>query len=379
MMTPTKALALSIPFACLMSLTMPVTAAPFAIEGPILSITPSADLAKVLVSCTGKKVVVDATTALKTPVGKISLAELANVPARPDFPSAGFSPVTRLPREGFVGGTCMVNADTAVMVSFSDSVAYPLAKSLMVEVAENVIVGPGNFTRDPIDPAKPGIGSQILGVPVSIIDDSRLPTARYAAGMSVLGVNGTSRPPSAAEAAPEYVRNAFGFGVEPSTVPVGDVLTAGGHLGSDLTLYAHTLESTDGRMMITQSRTSIQRAQCLALPGAVTNTFLSSYTIRGGCVLPAAATQALVRLIAVNPGSENVEIGTSTCTRKVAAGGLNPRAAMGLFTFAGRNIIGACPSSIAATLAHVPKLVTPANPRNNPAPVWADIVTPDLR
>lgn len=374
-----KPIRLALPFASLLTLSLPAAAVPFAIEGPVRSVvadvtpiepttanpSPTQPTTAVLLDCVGKKVVVDASTALRTPAGSLSVASLARAAA---FPNSGNSPLTGQPRAGFVGGTCILNADDAITTSFGGA-TYPRALSLLVEVAENVLVGVGQLVSANGNLNKPVAGSTILGVPIATSDDARMPTIKFAAGMYTKTAGGPISGLYAYPAKTEYVRNAYGFGVTPSTIPAGDVLTAGGYIGNDGTLYAHTIESTTGTLIsqgtvATQpTRPSIQRAQCLTLPGTVANTFTSSYAIRGGCVLPATTASATVTLYGVRNGVKTT-LGTAACIQKQAADALNGKNAFGLYAFAAKNLAGACPGILSAEMVGA---------------ATVDIVTPDLR
>jgi len=369
-----KTLSIALSFAGLTSLAMPASAAPFALEGELRAITTTTSATTVVLDCVGMKVAVNSTTALKTAVGRLTIDNLKNLAA---FDSSGWAPsgfngtvpaTAAILRAGFKGGTCIVSGDDANSIVTSVG-TYPLATAVDVSVAENVLVGVGSFTgaTGPNDP-KPGAGSQILGVPVVAIDDARMPTIKFSSGLfsytalAATATRGAGFSYTFNSANKEYVRNGFGVGVYPASIAAGDTLTAGGYLGADGKMHAHTLESGVGKAINTSPRPIIQRAQCLNLPGTG-----DSVTIRGGCVLPAATASASITFYGIQTNGASQTLGTATCTRKQLADADNPTIAFGLYAFAGKGLTlagDACPASIAA---------------HQSGSAFADLVTPDVR
>jgi hypothetical protein len=387
-----KTVLLATPVASLLAIATTASAAPFSMEGPLRSLTPidQTNLAAgVIMDCVGKKVFINpTTTAIKTPVGLLPqnlqtatgitvTGTVANLQDTTKFPNSGWNPVAPATaasqRAGFIGGTCIITGEDTNTKTLAGLGTYPIATSVLVEVAENVLVGVGQMSStDKVTPTN----ASVLGVPVQLVPDQRMPTVKWRAGMYTPLLKTAAATPSGAsyyaysysaqpnavtgKPAVEYVRNAFGVGVDPSTIAQGDILSAAGYLGDDGTLYAHTIESTTGTLIDKTARPTIQRAQCLAVAGTM------SFTIRGGCVLPNNAASAIVSLFAIS-GSGNATSGYPAykiqdvaCTRKLVADTQNP--ALGQYVAAVKSTtipLGACPASIAAHLGTKADLVTP--------------------
>lgn len=233
----------------------------FSVEGPLASATPPATIV-----CNGATIDASSATISSPTNPDLNFNEIA---APPEFESNSRG-------NGFIRGTCII-----------DGAIEPVADTVFVEVAENVMVGNAGpvVGPQPSPPATPALLS-ILGVNVVPIADCRMPTAKNAAGLfPATGIHPGNGCPSD-PAFKEFARNEFGFGVGNG----GGLSAAEGYLGDDGRLYAHTIETTDGTLLNNTPRVSIQRAQCRDRGNTL------EIEIRGGCILTGPAFAArLVR------------------------------------------------------------------------------------
>ncbi len=180
---------------------------PTELEGPIQSIVASQGQA--LVRVMGIQVVVTGNTVIESPTKRLSLSELLT---EKSFPG--------LTQPGFLGGTAIVTGTTLPNGSV-------LASEIAVEPAENIILG--------VATTKPTNGDLgILGTPVRLVSDSRLPSKAV---------------------------NALGFGIRPETVLAGAEASAEGYYGSNGVFYAFLVEANGGLTM-NGPQTSVLRARC---------------------------------------------------------------------------------------------------------------------
>jgi len=184
------------------------------VEGPILAV----DEVSQTVNVMGITVNVLPTTTITSPTATLTFADLlgASFAGRPD--------------PGFIGGTAIVGVGTSTPDGSVD------AADLFVETAENVILGP--VTENTIPPGgslgDPGTSFKILGVAIEPTNDARLPLTAVVQG----------------------------FEVDMSTVPVGTLGAAEGHLGMDGVFYVHTVQVEQGEVLGDPNQTSIFLARC---------------------------------------------------------------------------------------------------------------------
>jgi hypothetical protein len=246
----------------LMGASMFAQAEIFSVEGPLQSITDNGGGNGTMV-CNGVTLQISPATVINSPTASLTLAQLVSTDP---FANSGFNPVSGAARAGFIGSTCIVDGNNDAGPNVADSI--------FVEVAENVLVGPVS-NMSPL---------AVLGAPIELTTDARMPSTKLAAGLfNAAGVH----PGSV-----EVIRNQFGFGVDPMSIPVGDLSGAEGYLGTDGKLYAHTFESTGGTVVDLTSRASIQRANCRNEPAGGDD----SVEIRGGCILPAGVNQRRIQI-----------------------------------------------------------------------------------
>ena len=219
---------------------IPASAEVFSIEGPIQSITDNGDDSGDM-TCMGITMQIPAGTPIHSPTASLTITELADSAS---FPSSE--------KAGFVGGTCIVAGN-------NDS-GPNIAEDIFVELAENVLVGPVG-TISPFN---------VLGIEIVPLADPRMPLGEAA--------------------------NQFGFGVDLATVPEGDLSAAEGYLGTDGKLYAHTIETTEGTVLDTTPRASIQRAQCENRGGRGQDRL----TVLGGAIIPAGQAPGAVEICQAN-------------------------------------------------------------------------------
>lgn len=241
----------------------PATAAPFSVEGPVGAIVNSGG-GHGTVRCNNVLVTITPSTTISSPTANLTLDLLAD---STPFPNAGYGP-TGTTRAGFVGGTCIIDGN--------DDSGSPVADSVFVEIAENVLVG--SVT------SSPGSTMAILGTSVVPLADTRMPAA--------------------------IPRNQFGFEIDINTVPTGDLAAAEGYLGTDGMLYAHTIETSTGAPLVSDPRASIQRAECTNENRANRD----RVEVRGGCVLPAGVTARAVLIAGVRPNvTQEQALGQANC------------------------------------------------------------------
>jgi len=182
------------------------------LEGPLTAVDQAAQTIEVMGST------VDVSHAsFASPTDSLTLADLAGEP----LPGRGDTP-------GFLGGTAIV------MGSAPSSGGPVVAEEVFVEVAENVVVGAVTENTVPAGGTLADGTFAVQGVSVSSIDDDRFSLRVVAEGSDVA--------------------------VDLGSVPTGSAASVEGHWGSDGTLYAHTIEASDGA--VTSGETTIDRAEC---------------------------------------------------------------------------------------------------------------------
>lgn len=310
----------------------------FESQGTLKSMTDNrATNGTVTIVCGTLTATVDANTIIRSPTRRLTIADLLN-PA--PFANSGFNGMTGAPRAGFLGGSCVAIGDDAVV---------PGRKAVLeldVEIEETLLLGAKTA----------GAGHRIQDVPVVPLTDARMSSVKLAAGF--YAANG-SHPGMLAAALPvtidsvtlapsspnlETARMEFGFGVDLSSVPVGDLGSAEGYHGTDGQFYAYIIETSGGRLLRSEPRPSALRAQCrndLARPR-------DEIEVRGGCVMPLNATTATVTVEGVLPNGTVQTYGTAVCTASpdVPAG---PNYRVGLYRYGATNLTlanNACPANI---------------------------------
>lgn len=314
--------ALTLSLCGLLAHSMPAFAQSSTVEGELREIVLTSGTVEaptaLRIECNGVKFTLSAATRITSPTANMTLASLNS---EVEFPGAPYLQGSTEVRKGFRGGTCIV---TGGLTPNADG-SMP-ADEVFVEMAENVLVGP-RFAN-----------GTIMGVSIWALTDSRMPAAKKSAG---LFTSNTGAHPGSTE----VIRNEFGFGVQASTIPAGDLMSASGYRGRDGNMYAHTIESSGGVLIDQTVRPSIQRAQCQNLPGIAKD----SLEVRGGCVLPAGTISSTIKLIGITATGATQDYGSVVCAQAVPAGGGNP--GMGAYRFAGSRMTftgDACPTKIAA-------------------------------
>lgn len=224
----------------------------FEVEGPIQSVTANMDGSGSLM-CNGVTIQIPAGTPISSPTASLGIADLALSTA---FPSRD--------KNGFIGGTCIVNGNNDFGPNQADKV--------FAEIAENVLLG--SVTSNDPDPFK------VLGVEFVPLEDFRMPFGG--------------------------ATNQFGFEVFLATVPLGDLSVGEGYFGMDGRLYVHTVETTAGMVMDPTPRASIQRAQCENQSG----TGKDKLEVRGGVILP-NGTPGSVSLCQVGASPSSTCVGST--------------------------------------------------------------------
>lgn len=349
----------------------------FTAEGTIKEIVASGTpVTSAEMKCAGMTFTVNANTVMSTPVKTITLAQLTS---GTDFTNAGFNPTpatfpTAALRNGFRGGTCI--ATGSVTAGAQAGTFVYTATSLLVEIAENVIVGPST-------PAVAPYVFAVMGVPVTTITNARMSAGRMAPGYfrnTVATLAAKNNPLNSA--APELPTDGFatglaatkletvlsnqGFGVNGAAIPVGTLSSADGYVGTDDVMYAHTINA-DGPLLRTHARATILRNSCNII-GRARDTVDAS----GGCVFAPGSTattsnitlQVRVGTAWVAPGSTvaNSSV-TATCNRIAGT-------SEGKWVYRGAQVtLGTCPTAMRATVAGAISLVFPRTPADTaPAP-----------
>ncbi len=274
--------------------------APLSIEGPIQSITRTGSTSAVVV-CDGVTIQVNAATVLTSPLHKLNVDMLTS--ATP-FVHSGVSPLDGSAKAGFVGGTCIMDGMR------DDGSGLTIATLLNVNVGsgENVLVG--NLSDGPRKNNKP---LAIAGIPIVPIDDARINAIEPATGLWA-DANGTQN------LAPYYetVHNNYGFGVDPASVgflrnnvTTPDFVSAVGYYGTDGKFYAYDIAVTNPSNVLDKT------PRATITDGDVQDTFVAAndrVVSRGGCLLPAGKTSAVVTLAGEVGGGVWQTYGQAVCT-----------------------------------------------------------------
>jgi len=308
-------------------------ALPFEAQGTIRSITPLANGNMALV-CGNLSTVVTPATVVTSPSRTLTLAQLADPTP---FPAAGVSPLTGATRAGFIGGSCALIGDDAIVAG------QLTVTSLDVDIEENSLVGA----------VRGGLGFfNILGSRVVPVTDARMSAVRPAAGF----FTATGTHPSTGQDASlglasgllESGRQQYGFGVDLNSVPANDLSMADGYHGTDGNFHFHTLEVTVGRLVRPEPRPSIQRAACrnnVAGPG-------DSVEVRGGCVVPVTSASTLVTVQGRLANGTFQNYGTAVCTVDPLAAPANAGYRVGQYRYTNSALTltnNVCPTSIRAS------------------------------
>jgi len=276
--------------------------APLSIEGPIDSIVRTSATNATMV-CNGVTVQVNASTILTSPLHKLTLDMLV---ATTPLPGQGYSSLTGQRQQGFVGGTCIMDGMR------DDATGLTIATLLNVDVSENVLVG--NVSNAPARNAKP---LAVAGVDIVPIDDPRLNAVEPATGLWT-DANGTINAAKYYETA----HNNYGFGIDPSKIgflrngsAVPDLVSATGYLGVDGKFHAVEITGTNPANVLDRT------PRATITEGDVQDTFVAANdraVSRGGCLLPAGKTSAVVTVAGEVGGGVWQTYGQATCTLVVA-------------------------------------------------------------
>jgi hypothetical protein len=180
-----------------------------------------------------------AATSITSVSGDLTIADLMSIKPIPGFDKG----------PGFIGGT-------GIVTGTSDQFGNVMAETIFADTAENVLlgtvrnnIGTGDNTTFDIE------GSPVVLLPSSATGDSYPPMPKNA--------NGT-HPLFDARYKGKPLMNAYGFAIEPSTIPVGTFIAAEGYLSKSLGKFlAFSIEADAGELVNKDSPAiSIQRAQC---------------------------------------------------------------------------------------------------------------------
>lgn len=272
--------------------------APLSIEGPIQSIVRNSSTSATMV-CDGVTIQINASTVLTSPLHKLTIDMMTSTDA---FQAAGYSQLTGLKQQGFVGGTCIMDGMR------DDSSGLTIATLMNVSLGETVLVG--NVSDAPRKNGKP---LAIAGVKIVPIDDARLNAVEPATGLWT-DANGTQN------LAPYYetVHNNYGFGVDPNSVgflrnnvTTPDLVSAAGYLGTDGKLYALEIATTNPSNVLDKT------PRATITDGDVQDTFVAAndrVVSRGGCLLPTGKTSSVVTLAGEVGGGVWQTFGQAVCT-----------------------------------------------------------------
>lgn len=210
----------------------------FSVEGLLESVNTSTGR----IVCNGVEISLGPATEYSSTGGVISYQQFTDTTPLPA------SPLPAAAGSAFVGGTCIVDGED----DLSGNVAGRVAARVFAEVRESVLVGP--VTRLVRDGAAADFA--ILGVEVVLQTDSRV------AAQPVRPING------------------LGYVVDLKTVPLGDLSSAEGYVGSDGRFHAYAIETSGGDPLDKPASpdTRISRGQV----GFVSNTTVK-LEIRGSC------------------------------------------------------------------------------------------------
>lgn len=218
------------------------------IEGPISAVTTTAE-AKLRAPCPGTGNALGEMTVMGVKV-KVLVGAVIHSDTNPALTLQNLKQAPALPgrtKNGFIGGTAIVNGDSVSGVL--------CANDVFVEIAENVVVGESTGTVVDTDTVTRSTINNVIVVPLT---DPRLPAG----------------PPI----------NSFGFEINPDSIPVGSAFSVAGYFAAGK-IYYHTLEADAGTLIDEVSpQVSILRAQCRARNDGRNRDELE---VRGGAVNPA--------------------------------------------------------------------------------------------
>jgi hypothetical protein len=221
---------------------------PFLAEAPMSAIT--ANGLTGFITTMGVLVTVPDTAPVTTPTATLDMARFAD-----PTPFAGrFTdpPANTVPTPGFIGGTGIITGCVKVVDPLDLTKNIYLADDVTSDVDENVLLGV--VTAVPtVDPVTSQVSLGVMGTPVDLSQDPRLPAKPLA--------------------------NTFGFDVVPATVPVGAAASVEGYFGEDNRLHAFLVEVGGGDLVDPiNPQVSIQRYRCAG-----------DINLQGGIYLGAAA------------------------------------------------------------------------------------------
>ena len=312
--------------------TQTASAEVFAVQGATRSITVNTDGTVTLV-CGNMSVLINNNTAVSTPASPITLAQLVSqVP----FTASGWNPMTGAPRAGFVGGSCAATGDDTTIPGVR------LATDVSVEIEEALLLG-ARFA---------GPAYNMAGFPVVLLRDTRMSVVKPATGFYAADGTHPALPNGAIQPPPnvpftETARNSFGFGVNLSSVRVGDLGAAAGYHGTDGIYYAYDVETTGGNLNLLNPRPSITRTSCKH----DTRTNQMDLQVQGGCVIGGTANTMVIAIDGMLPnGSFQTYTSTVSCNFSAEAVPV-PNQRMGTYLIKLSGITpttGACPARIRA-------------------------------
>jgi hypothetical protein len=248
---------------------------PLEMEGKIVSVISDGNGGAVM-KVMGVDVAIPATASIASPTASLTMAQLLDSQS---FPGRA--------EPGFLGGTAIITGTTGPDGNVADDV--------FVEPAENVILGRTTGSM------------QINGMGVQLLADLRVPALP--------------------------VVNAFGFEIDPATIPVGTSTSAEGYF-ADSSFHAFLIESEGGSPVNAGvQEVAIQRAQCRQRTNGTIE-----LEVRGSTHDPAAGA------VTLRNTAGTITYGTPAAVADAAV----PQ--FGAFVFrVSSNRLGPCPSQIRAT------------------------------
>ncbi len=196
-----------------MMLSVPATAVPLLLEGPISAVSANPD-GSGSITVLGVVVDIPAGITIVTPTATLSMAQVADP-----------TPLPGRTQAGFIDGTAIINGTSVAGVNTADD--------MFLEPAENILGA--EITSIPPAPIEVG------GVPMAAITDARLPAGP--------------------------VVNNYGFEIDPATVLSGGDATAEGYFSNDGSgVFQYFGLAVTGGDILNPGETdvSISRAQCRA-------------------------------------------------------------------------------------------------------------------
>ena len=197
--------------AAILCLSLPIQAALLLLEGPVSDLTDNGD-GSGSITVMGVTVTIPSGLPITTPTAILTIGDVADP-----------TPLPGRTQGGFLGGTAIIEGTGDVGAGYT-------ADSLFLEPAENILGAEVTTT----------VRLSVSGVPLEATNDPRIPNDPFT--------------------------NAFGFEVDPTTVPVGRGVVSEGYFSNDGTgvmkYFAIEVEAGD-LVNAGVTEVSITRAQCL--------------------------------------------------------------------------------------------------------------------